>query len=430
MKTIKHLLYVIAVIIFTTNIAIAQDNATDNYTNMNNNVSVVNVDGVISGTTKNIIERAITDATKRGDLAVVIKLDTPGGLLDSTRDIVGLILNSKIPVVVYVGDSGARAASAGMFITISANYAIMADSTNIGAAHPVASTGSDIEGEMGDKVLNDTVAFVKSIAEKRGRNITVAEEMVTQSRSLTANEAVELNVVDKVLKDGETLQSALASYFNVDSVNIVPFEKTFTEKFMSVLSDPNILAALFFIAFIMFALEFKVPGTFIFAGIGAVAIILFVIGSNFIPLNMIAFAFILLGVVLLILEMFITSFGLLFLSGFISIFFGIRMMFDTEDAMGVAVSHVFVVTILGTILLVALIIGRLIIGDLRRKAVNGISGLVDEHAIVMEWAGNTGKVTLQGEIWSAETESAVELNEGDKVVVKTIDGMLMRVEKA
>ncbi len=394
-----------------------------------NTATLVDVDGVITNATKNIIERAIAEAEQSGNVAVVIKLDTPGGVLDATREIVSLMLNSKVPVIVYVGDSGARAGSAGVFITLAANYAVMAESTNIGAAHPIAGDGSDVEGELGNKVLNDTIAFVKTIAEKRGRNIEVAESMVADSKSLTATEALNAKVIDKVLPSGETLQSAVVAYLGVESVTLVPFEISFTEQVLSVLSDPNILAALFFIAMLMVGLEVKLPGTFVFGGIGAIAFILFVIGSNFIPVNMISFAIILLGVALLIAEMFVTSFGVLFLSGMVAMFFGIRMMFDTVDATGIAVSHFFVFAILGTVLAVSLVIGRLIIGDLRRKNFNGMDSMVGEHAKVIEWQGNTGKVTLHGEIWDAEMQQDASIMIDDKVEVVSSEGMMLRVKK-
>ena len=195
---IKKILLMLAVILIPFNLAFA-DNISKAYE--------IDIKGIITNGTYEYIKSTIDNASNDNSSIVIIKLNTPGGLLDSTREIVTSILSSTVPVVVYVAPSGARAASAGAFILLAANYAIMEDGTNVGAAHPVSSSGEDIDGAMQDKVVNDTVALIKSIAEKRGRDINVATSMVVDSKSFTASEALKNNIIDSVIVDGMYIES-------------------------------------------------------------------------------------------------------------------------------------------------------------------------------------------------------------------------------
>lgn len=393
---------------------------------MADTVYFTDVKAVITSATHKYIDKAIHTAQENNAAAIVFKLDTPGGTLDSTREIVQSIMASPIPVAIYVSPSGARAGSAGTFITLAANYAVMADGTNIGAAHPVGAAGEDIQGDMRDKTLNDTVSFMRSIAEKRGRNISEAILTVTESKSFTASEALRAGLIDAVVHDDEALILMLEEDLGVtlNRVDIVP---TLTENVSFFLSDPNILMLLMMLGMLMIFLEFKMPGTFIFAGTGIVAIILFLVGSNLIPINFLALLLVIGGMGLIVAEIFVSSFGLLALAGVVTMIGGIRLLFDTEGVQGVAVSISLMVFMALFVAGVVLFIGRLIIKDMRRKPVVGMNSLTGKTASVMEWKGHEGKVYVHGEIWNASSEEV--LHKGDSVIIDNADSFTLKVSK-
>lgn len=395
--------------------------------NSDKNIYVISLDEIITNSTSQVVSETIKKAENDNNSLVLIKLDTPGGVLDSTRDIVSSIMSSKVPVTVFVTPSGARAASAGLFITISANFAVMAEGTNIGAAHPVASGGKDITGEMAKKVENDTVAFIRSIAEKRNRNIQYAVDAVVKSNSYTASEAFQNKLIDKVISENENIFDAIKSHFNIaGNLNPIYIERSFMENVYKFLANPDILAALLFIGMLMIGLEVKMPGTFIFGGIGGVAFIFFAIGANIIPVNYLAILLILCGFALLIAEMFITSFGLLTIGAIVSLLFGLRMLFDKDTSMGISVSPVFTIVIILLVTSIAFLIGRLLIKDFKRKPANGMDALINEKAKVVSWQDNYGQVTLKGEIWTAKGEN---INNNDEVIVTSYDNFTLIVEK-
>ncbi len=393
---------------------------------MADTVYFTDIKAVITSATHKYIDKAMHTAQENNAAAIVFKLDTPGGTLDSTREIVQSIMASPIPVAIYVSPSGARAGSAGTFITLAANYAVMADGTNIGAAHPVGAAGEDIQGDMRDKTLNDTVSFMRSIAEKRGRNISEAILTVTESKSFTASEALRAGLIDAVVHDDEALILMLEEDLGVtlNRVDIVP---TLTENVSFFLSDPNILMLLMMLGMLMIFLEFKMPGTFIFAGTGIVAIILFLVGSNLIPINFLALLMVIGGMGLIVAEIFVSSFGLLALAGVVTMIGGIRLLFDTEGVQGVAVSISLMVFMALFVAGVVLFIGRLIIKDMRRKPVVGMNSLTGKTASVMEWKGHEGKVYVHGEIWSASSDEV--LRKGDSVIIDNADSFILKVSK-
>ena len=391
-------------------------------------INAFEINGVITDATLKYVKENIEKSEKE-NAAVLIYIDTPGGVLESTRNIVQAILSSKVPVITYVYPKGARAASAGMFITIAGNYALMSESTNIGAAHPVASSGEDIKGEMEKKVLNDTVALAKNIAEKRGRNTVPVVAMVKESASYTSKEALDLKVIDKVAGD-ENIISLLPESLNISKDAVIEkVEPDFTQALYNIIADPNILAVLLFIGIALILLEIKVPGTFIFGTFGVVSLIIFAYGANIIPINFLGIGLIILGFALIVGEVFITSFGLLTLGSIVSFVFGLRVLFDSEKSAGVTVSMWVIIIIVGLLVSIALLIGRLIIKDFSRKPIIGLEAMEGLLVEVIEWDNvkHTGKVSVKGEIWNAVCND--EVNVGDKVRVVWLESLTLHVEK-
>lgn len=388
---------------------------------------VIKIEGVITGYTHKYISLALEKAAE-GNSALLMKLDTPGGLLSATRDIVQTILESDTPVITFVSPQGARAGSAGTFIVMSSHYAAMSEGSNIGAAHPVNVTGKDIKGDMADKVVNDTVAFIKSIADKRNRNKEVAVKMITESLSLTAREAAEKNIVNSV---NNSISSVIKSASNVidisENAEIKEIKPTALQKIAFFLSNPNVLVLLLMIGVLSIILEINMPGTFIFAAFGAVAIILFLFGINIIPINLLSLLLVAAGVVLLVLEMFIPSFGLLTLSSIVSLVFGLFLMFDKEGNIGVNVSIWLILSVVLFVVVIGGIVGRLILKDFRKKPAAGIDKLVGMTGRVISFEGSSGKMFVNGEIWNISSNDS--LKKDDDVVVLEYDGIKLIVRK-
>ena len=219
------------------------------------------IDGVITDATASFVEANIIKAEK-DNVPILIYIDTPGGVLESTRKIVQTLLSAKVPVISYVYPNGARAASAGIFITMAAEFSAMSESSNIGAAHPVLSNGDDIKGDMAEKVLNDTTALIKSIAEKRGKNIDAAVAMVTKSKSYTASEALKLNIIDAVLSHNDLIKTISKKYNIAEDAAVISIEPDFKQEVYNLIANPNFLAAVLFLGIILIMLEIKMPGTF------------------------------------------------------------------------------------------------------------------------------------------------------------------------
>lgn len=389
----------------------------------------IEIKGIITEYTYKFVKSNIEKA-EQSDSILLVKLDTPGGILESTRKIVQLFLESKVPVVVFVSPQGARATSAGAFIALSSNYLVMSDGTHIGAAHPVNITGEDIKGDMRKKVENDTTAFIRSIAQKRGKNEQIATEMVINSISLTAKEALEKRIADDIANSEDELKDKIKIRFGLTEIkNFKKHEPTITEKIAFFLSDPNLIVLLLLIAIAAIFLEFKMPGTFIFASIGIAAIILFLLAINIIPINYIGLILIIFGIALLIAEIFITSFGLLSLAGIVSLAAGLYILFSKGGNMGIKISTPLILAIVLFFGLIIIVLGRLIIKDFKKRSITGMEGMIGKIGEVLDWNTETqkGKVLVHGEIWSAVSEAP--LSKGDKIQVNEINDMLLKVKK-
>lgn len=384
------------------------------------------IDGVITDAAASFVEANISKAEK-DNVPVLMYIDTPGGVLESTRKIVQILLSAKVPVISYVYPNGARAASAGIFITMAAEFSAMSESSNIGAAHPVSSNGEDIKGDMAEKVLNDTTALIKTIAEKRGKNIEVAVGMVTQSKSYTSSEALMLNIIDAVVNHDELIKIISEKYNISENADIINLYPDFKQEIYNIIANPDFLAAVLFLGIILIMLEIKMPGTFVFAGLGIVCLIVFAFGANIIPINFLGIMLILLGFGLFIAEIFITSFGALTVAGLVSLIFGLRMLFDSEHSAGISVSLWVIILITGTTLLIALLIGRLIIKDFIKRPSSGPETMLDKEARVIDWENGIGRVKIYEEIWNAYSDESLLVN--DIVIITNIEGLKLKVKK-
>ncbi len=399
-------------------------------------VDLIVIDGGINPAVDDFIRESIGRARSKGARALIIQLDTPGGLLTSTRSIVKDILGASVPVMVYVAPSGAGAGSAGVFITLSAHIAAMAPGTNIGAAHPVAGGGQEVKGVMGEKIENFTASFSEAIAQKRGRNTEWAIQAVRRSVSITEKEALKKNVIDIVAKDiDDLLQQADGKKVEVDGreqvlslkgVRVERFEMGLKQKIINILSDPNIAYLLLMAGILGIYMEFSHPGV-IFPGVaGGIALLLALTSFQILPINYAGLLLILLGIALLIGEAFLPSFGVLGIGGAIALGLGSLLLFDTGSSdLGVDRSIIFtaVVTLSAFILLV----GYLVFKSQKKKPTMGLEGLLGEIGEVKVQLNPSGKIFVHGEYWNAEGNEEIAV--GAKVRVVGFEGMSLKVKK-
>jgi len=412
-------------------------------------------DGAITPVTAGYLQRALREAYESGAVCLIVELDTPGGLLESTRTIVKDLLASRVPVVVYVSPSGARAASAGVFITLASHVAAMAPATHIGAAHPVQmggapgqptdqepATDSPSPTTMEEKILNDTVAWVRSIATLRGRNEEWAVRSVTESVSIPSTEALELNVVDVLADDITDLLAQIDGWeielesgsviLETDGVEIVRFEMWWGEMLLSVLSNPNIAFLLLMLGSYGLMFEFYSPGWGISGTLGAICIILAFFGLSVLPINYAGLALIFLGIGLFVAEAFFTSFGILTVGGAVCLILGGIMLVDSPfPVMRISLSVVVPVAIASAV--VALFLVSRVVKTHRTRVQTGEEGLLEETGVAFEsFQENegqyTGAVQIHGEIWQAVATSPVK--NGDEVDILSRTNLTLNVRKS
>lgn len=399
-------------------------------------VDLIVIDGGINPAVDDFIRESIGRARSKGAKALIIQLDTPGGLLSSTRTIVKDILGAPIPVMVYVAPSGAGAGSAGVFITMAAHIAAMAPGTNIGAAHPVAGGGQEVKGVMGEKMENFTASFSEAIAQKRGRNTEWAIQAVRRSVAITEKEALKKNVIDIVAKDiDDLLRQAEGRKVDVDGheqtlsvkgVRIERFEMGLKQKIINILSDPNIAYLLLMAGILGIYMEFSHPGV-IFPGVaGGIALLLALTSFQILPINYAGLLLILLGIALLVGEAFLPSFGALGIGGAISLGLGSLLLFDTESS-DLAVDRSIIFTAVATLSTLMLLLGYLVFKSQKRKPTMGMEGLIGEVGEVREKLNPGGKIFVHGEYWSAEGDGEIAV--GEKVRVVGFEGMCLKVKK-
>jgi len=396
-------------------------------------VYVVEVSGTINPGLAEYLIRSIEKASSEDAACVVIQLDTPGGLALSMRSIVMAMLASQIPVVVYVSPSGARAASAGVMITLAADVAAMAPGTNIGAAHPVNLGQKEMDKTMAEKVVNDMVAYTKSISEKRGRNSEWAEKAIRESVSVTEKEALDLKVIDLIAEDLDDLIEKIdgrdlkeKGILHTKGAKRVTLTEGFRDKILKTLSDPNIAYLLMMIGMAGIYFELSHPGTIFPGVIGAISLILAFFAFQTLPVNYAGILLIALALIFFILEMKVTSYGLLSLGGVISLFLGSLMLFEgtgPETRLSWRVLIPTVVMVSGFFVVVAGLVFRSQISKPR----TGDKGLIGEIGVVKERLAPHGKVFVHGELWKAEAATPIEV--GAKVRVIGIDQLALKVQE-
>ncbi len=399
-------------------------------------VDLIVIDGGINPAVDDFVRESIGRARSKGARALIIQLDTPGGLLTSTRSIVKEILGSPVPVMVYVAPSGAGAGSAGVFITMAAHIAAMAPGTNIGAAHPVAGGGQEVKGVMGEKIENFTASFSETIAQKRGRNTEWAIQAVRRSVSITEKDALKKNVIDIVAKDvDDLLRQADGKKVDLDGreqvlslggVRVERFEMGLKQKIINTLSDPNIAYLLLMAGILGIYMEFSHPGV-VFPGVaGGIALLLALTSFQILPINYAGLLLILLGIALLVGEAFLPSFGVLGIGGAISLGLGSLLLFDTESS-DLVVDRSIIFTAVATLSAFILLVGYLVFKSQKKKPTLGLEGLLGEIGEVRVQLNPTGKIFVHGEYWNAEGDGEIAV--GEKVRVVGFESMSLKVKR-
>jgi membrane-bound serine protease (ClpP class) len=399
-------------------------------------VMVISVDGVINPVSSDFIGKNIKKAAKRGPEALVIELDTPGGLDSSMRSIVKEIVGSEVPVIVYVAPSGARAASAGVFVTLSAHVAAMAPGTNIGAAHPVG-LGGKMDKTIAEKATNDAAAYIKSLAESRGRNAQWAERAVRESISATETEALKDHVIDLVARDltsllsdidGRKVQTAFGErILRTKDARVVREEMGLRFRILNLISDPNVAYILMLLGFYGLFFELTSPGA-IFPGVaGGICLILAFYAFQTLPVNYAGLMLIILAIILFILEVKIVSHGALTIGGIIAMLIGSLMLFESPGPFVRLSIYLILPAVIITALFFSLTIS-LALKAYRRKPVTGKEELVGMEGIAKtDITGEGGTVSLHGELWSAFSGEPIAKN--DRVVVEEVRDLKLKVRK-
>jgi len=401
-------------------------------------VAVIDLDGAITPVTDRLLTAAVERAQAEGAQALIVQLNTPGGLERSMRAMAQTILKAGIPIIVYVAPTGARAASAGVFITMAAHVAAMAPATNIGAAHPVTVGGGEMGKEMAKKVANDAAAFARSLAAERGRNVEWAEKAVRSSVSVTEREAVKLKVVDLVADnigdllakiDGRVVKTSRGSVtLTTRDAAVKQIQVSFRDRFLALITDPNIAYILMMVGMLGIFFELQNPGVVLPGVIGGISLILAFFAFQSLPINWAGVLLILFGVSLLIAEIKIASHGVLTIGGVVAMVLGSFMLYEAPE-LGFRVSWTVILPTVGA---TAGLVGWAVSAGLRamlRRPVTGAGSMVGRLAVARGDLGPEGEVRLDGEIWHAIAEGGV-VSAGEQVRVTAVDGLTLKVSRA
>lgn len=422
-------------------------------------------DNTINPVTAAYIAKAIKEAEKNKAECLIVELDTPGGLVSSTRTIVKKIIASEIPVIVYIYPSGARAGSAGVFITYASHIAAMAPSTNIGAAHPVKmgtqsksiwdvlqealkmaqgkkedkiAEEEEKKNPLEDKILNDTVAFVKAMAMERNRNSEWAEKSITESASITEKEAKEKNVIEIIAKNEKDLIGKIdgmkikindqQKILQTKQAKISYIEMDLRQRILNVLANPNIAYLLMLLGFYGLLFEVTHPGVGFPGVAGAICLILAFFSLQMLPTNYAGVALIVLGLILFIAEAMVPGFGLLTLGGLVCMVLGSLILFKSSEQI-MRVSLILIASVALTTATITIVLVRAVIISHRKKVISGQEGLIEArgHAKTHLIPGKEGKVFVHGEIWNAK--SGEEIKKGKEIKVVKVDGMRLEVKR-
>lgn len=396
-------------------------------------IVVATYEGVINPVAAEYLHDALAYAQTSSAQALILKLDTPGGLDTSMRLMIKDITGSAIPVIVFVSPSGGRAASAGVFITMAAHVAAMAPGTNIGAAHPVA-MGGEMDNTMKEKVENDAVAYIKSIAERHGRNVSWAEDAVRKSLSATEQEALKLKVIDMIAEDIPTLLKRLhgrkialpngSITFSNEAATLHEFPMGTRLELLKILSDPNIAYLLMSIGTIGIMAELYSPGAILPGIIGAISLILAFYSLQSLPVNYAGALLVILGAVFLLLEISVTSYGLLALGGLAAMTLG-GLFLIKSDAPFLQVSLSFLLPTVMTMGGLIGIIAWTAVKSTRGRPVTGAEGMIGSIGIARTDLNPRGQITVQGEIWEAVSQTPIR--QGEAAEVMSVEGLTVKV---
>ncbi len=403
-------------------------------------VRVVQVDGVINPVVAEFITTELERANEEQARAFLIEIDTPGGLDTAMRTIIKGILGSEIPVVVYVYPSGARAASAGALITLAADFAAMAPGTNLGAAHPVSIGGGGGGGQdkvMMDKVVQDAVAYSRSIAEKRGRNLEWAEKVVRESISTPASEALSLKVIDLIVEDEGALLKALEGKrylrdgkertLKVADAFLVRSEMNWRQRTLDVISNPTVAYLLLMLGMLGIFFEISQPGVILPGALGAIALLLAFYSFQTLPVNYAGVLLILLAIVLFILEVKVTSFGMLTVGGILSMALGSLMLIESSEPYLQISRAVIFATVAVTAGFFSLVV-YYVLRTHRTRFVSGAEGISGERGTAVTEIHREGRIFVHGEYWDAFSEEPIP--EGSPVEVVSMEqGMRLKVRR-
>jgi len=399
-------------------------------------VMVITIDGVINPVSAEFIKKSIQKANDKKYAALIIELDTPGGLDASMRSIVKEMIGSEVPVIVFVSPSGSRAASAGAFITMAAHIAAMSPGTNIGAAHPVG-VGGKMDKTMTEKATNDAVAYIKSLAEKSGRNAQWAEDAVRKSISSTETEALQLKVIDLITKDINSLLADVdgkkvrtvsgEKILSTINASVVREELGLRHRILNLISDPNVAYILMLLGFYGLFFELTNPGSLFPGVIGGICLILAFYAFQTLPVNYAGLLLIILAIILFILEIKIISHGVLTIGGIVAMTIGSLMLFESPAPFMKLSLVVILPAVVMTTLFFTILIG-LAYKAYKRKPITGSEGLVGSYGIAdTDITREGGRVTIHGEIWSSYSEDAID--KGNRIIVEEVSGLKLKVKK-
>ena len=408
--------------------------------------ALIKLEGSVNPIVSEHVIKSIDRANKEKVRLIILQMDTPGGLMGSMREIIKSILSSDAPVVVFTAPKGAQAASAGGYITQAAHVAAMAPGTEIGAMHPVSpflnfgqkdEQGNAAEGIMEKKVLNDTIAYGKSLAQKRKRNVDWTVRAIRDAISSTYLEAYKLGIVDIIAEDVDDLLRKLngrrvdvnGTMLTLSTANLseLSFEMDWKERMLNFFADPQMVFLLFIIAVAGIGMEFKSPGLIVPGVIGAVALFLFLMAVRVLPINLAGLALIILAIVLFILELKIASYGLLTVGGIVSFIFGSMILFDSPLPGG-QIPLRSIISVVVFLLAFFFIVVRSVVLAHKGQVTTGMQGLVGETGMAIRDFDGNGKVFVHGEIWNASSEDAIKRD--DRITVTGSKGMTLFVKKS
>ncbi len=399
-------------------------------------VFLLDIDGTVNPALADYLIEGINKAEKAGASAVVIRMDTPGGMVTSVKTIIKTMENSKLPIIVYVAPSGSSAASAGAIITVAADVAAMAPGTNIGAAHPVGGGGQQIDSVMSDKIINDLTAYIRGIVLNKGRNADWIEKAIRESVSITSKEALDLKVIDVLADsvpdlltkvDGRKIQKNNAEVIlKTANAKIEKVAMGWRFKILDMIANPNIAYVLMMVGMIGIMMELYNPGVVFPGVIGGISFLLALFALQVLPVNYVGVMLIILSIILFVAELKISSYGLLSIGAIISLTLGSIMLFDTDEA-AMRVSWTVIIPTVAMVSSFFIFALGLAVKAWMRKPMTGVQGLIGEVGTALTDLEQTGKVAVRGEYWNARADGRIP--KGERVRVLRVENMLLFVTR-